>query len=373
MRVLHLIPSMPGGGAERQLALLALEFAGNGLDVHVGYLHGGVNLELLENSQVHLHRIYSFNNHDPLIVLRLVGLVRRVKPQIIQTWLTQMDVFGGLAAAACDIPFVLSERASAMAYPDTWKHRLRIRVGRRAAAIIANSNFGAEYWKRHAPQVTTKIIRNGIPFGMLKNAERTEDPMVCPPAGHSIILFAGRFTQQKNIPNLICALTHVLGRRQDCCAVLFGEGPLKPLAEELLCNVSLRGRIHVGGFNRCIWYWMRRASVFVSPSLFEGNPNTVQEAMALKCPLVVSDIPEHREILDETTAVFCDPGSARDIANAIEDALTDQRASTARARRAQQRCVSWSIEARALEHMAFYESIVQRRTGLRTKSRVGTS
>ncbi len=53
-----------------------------------------------------------------------------------------------------------------------------------------------------------------------------------------------------------------------------------------------------------VWALMKKASVFVSLSAYEGCPNTVMEAMACGCPIIVSDIPEHREILDEQSALF---------------------------------------------------------------------
>ena len=49
---------------------------------------------------------------------------------------------------------------------------------------------------------------------------------------------------------------------------------------------------------------MKASDAFVSTSTFEGQPNAVLEAMACGCPLVVSDIPAHREFLDDQTAAI---------------------------------------------------------------------
>jgi len=62
---------------------------------------------------------------------------------------------------------------------------------------------------------------------------------------------------------------------------------------------------------------MKTASVSVSVSHVEGMPNAVIEAMAARCPLVVSEIPQHREILDDASARFVPLDDARATADAI--------------------------------------------------------
>src|SRR5687767_4452068 len=77
LRVLHLIPSLGGGGAERQIAYLARGLVASGVDVHVGYLREGSNFERLAASGATLHPIASRGNYDALLVARIVRLIRR--------------------------------------------------------------------------------------------------------------------------------------------------------------------------------------------------------------------------------------------------------------------------------------------------------
>jgi len=53
-----------------------------------------------------------------------------------------------------------------------------------------------------------------------------------------------------------------------------------------------------------IWSWMKTCRRFRLGQPLRGMPNTVMEAMACGCPVVVSDIPQHHEILDDDSAVF---------------------------------------------------------------------
>jgi glycosyltransferase involved in cell wall biosynthesis len=74
---------------------------------------------------------------------------------------------------------------------------------------------------------------------------------------------------------------------------------------------------------------MRRATVLVSASFFEGSPNVVLEAMAAATPLVLSDVPAHRAIADDSSAVFADPHSPADMSAKIL-AVTRDRPNAAR-------------------------------------------
>jgi glycosyltransferase involved in cell wall biosynthesis len=360
LRVLHLIGSFVGGGAERQLALLAPELARLGVDVHVGFLHGGVNLDLLQKSSVALHKIDSFGNMDPSIVLRLVALVRGCRPHLVQTWLTQMDVLGGLAARICGVPVILSERASAPAYSLAWRDRLRRRVGRSAAAVVANSSVGLEYWRVQRKEGKLLTIRNGIPLDRIRTSVTANPETLGWPSTARVVLFAGRLVDpQKNIPLLLLALDEVLSREEDVVAVLCGEGPLRVQMEARISHSPGSERIRLLGFADNLWGWMRRADVLVSVSRFEGNPNVVLEAMAIGCPIVVSDIPEHREILDETTARFCSVDSASDMASAIVDTLNAPIEARKRTDIARKRVADWSLENCALRYLDIYKQVAQ--------------
>lgn len=78
----------------------------------------------------------------------------------------------------------------------------------------------------------------------------------------------------------------------------------------------------------------------------------------LGCPLVVSDIPQHREILDERSAVFCSPDSSADIAAGIERALDDAAASRARVAAARLRAAGCSVDAASAAYVELYTAIL---------------
>ena len=355
LTVLHAIPSFVGGGAERQLSLLAPELCRQGVDTHVAYVHAGQNLAPLLASPVHLHPIVCSGNHDPRILLKLMQVIRTCRPDVVQTWLPQMDIFAGVAAQLTATPFVLSERSSAMAYRRGWKNRLRRLVGLGAIAVVANSQGGVDYW---GPELgVRRVIPNGLALQAIRSATAAEPETLGLPADARIVLFAGRMNAEKNVAILLQALDDVLDHQPDCAAVLFGDGPLQAALRMQVDAMRGRERVRLAGFTTELWRWMRRASAFVSVSLFEGNPNTVLEAMAVGCPLVVSTIAQHREILDDTMAQFCDPTSVEEIANAIAAVLCAPELAAHRAATASNAANAWSVESAARAYLDLYREL----------------
>jgi glycosyltransferase involved in cell wall biosynthesis len=141
-------------------------------------------------------------------------------------------------------------------------------------------------------------------------------------------------------------------------AVLFGEGPLTTKLAEKISGSRSPSRFILGGYRSDLAQWMRRAAVFVSPSLFEGNPNSVLEAMAIGCPLVVSDIPEHREVLNEHSALFCSVHSTLQIASQIGEVLADPQSAARRAAMAKTLVKELSIASAADQYANLYRSIL---------------
>jgi hypothetical protein len=91
LRVLHLLPHLSGGGTEQQFGYLAPELVHRGHRVDVGYLSNGPSRP--ELTGVTRHHLVSLNNYDPYLLWQLVRLMRRVKPDIVATWILQMENF----------------------------------------------------------------------------------------------------------------------------------------------------------------------------------------------------------------------------------------------------------------------------------------
>lgn len=113
------------------------------------------------------------------------------------------------------------------------------------------------------------------------------------PAGHSV-LFVGRLEPQKNILTLIETVSTL---KQPIKLVIVGDGSLRQAAIDLAkknhVNLELNRHVEHNQLPRIYC----RATVFVLPSIKEGSPKALLEAMSFGLPCILSDIPEHKEII----------------------------------------------------------------------------
>jgi len=362
-RILHCIPTMGGGGAERQLAYLAAALVRRGWDVHVALAAGGPNMARLEAGGSVIHRLRARGNYDPGIIWRLARTIDRVQPDVVQVWMIQMEVVGALAARYMHVPWILSERCSEAAYTQSLKYRLREWIAPGASAVVSNSSGGYDYWDRRlGAQVARYVIPNALPLDEIRATEPADAARTRISASEPVILFAGRLTEQKNPETLMKALVSVLAR-PGTRAVFAGEGPLRHTLEALSRGYGIEPRVRFTGYVADLWAWMKRASVFVSPSRYEGHPNTVLEAAACGCPLVVSDIPAHLEFLDEHRARLVPADDAAQLARGIIDVLDHPDAARTRADGAARMVEQWSPAAIAQEYERVYLDVIDRTPG----------
>jgi glycosyltransferase involved in cell wall biosynthesis len=336
MRILLLIPTLTGGGAERQLAYLGGELQRRGHDVLVGYLHPGPGGW---PEDVPAHRFGPYRPWSPRLIGEIARLIRAWKPDVVQTCITRMDVAGGIAAMLTGVPHVLREPNDASAYRD-FRSRLRRVVGRRAAAIVANSAEGAAYWA----MPRTSVIPNAIPFDEIASAE----PAARPDEG-AVVLYAGRLEPQKNVDVVLRAFAEVQGKRT---LTICGQGSERARLEALAGELGIADRVHFAGFVHDVWNRLRAADVALLVSAFEGHPNVISECFAAGTPMILSDIPQHRA-LAEGNAWLVPPGDVAATAAAIRDVLDDRAAALARARRARTHVSHISIPRMA----AAYENV----------------
>lgn len=356
MKILHVIPTLGQGGAERQLALLLASLCSDSAcTIALVLSQSGENIGRISDSDIEICFLKTRKNHDPRLLSDINKLTQQINPDIIQTWLPQMDVLGGLVAHGMGVPHVLSERSSAAMYAQGgWKNRLRVAIGKRAQAIIANSEGGLDYWRVQGARGHLHVVRNALTPPSTEPAPLAELGL----EGKKLLVAAGRLSHEKNVPVLVKAMARALAKLPEHHGVIFGEGPEREATLALIEATGLSGRLHLGGYAANLSGWLRAADVFVSASLMEGHPNVVIEAAAAGCPLVLSDIPAHREFAVGDSALFAPANQATAFTEAMVLSVTSRGQALARADRALALTLPLSVQAAAQRHIEIYRSLL---------------
>jgi glycosyltransferase involved in cell wall biosynthesis len=294
VRVCFFIPGLDGGGAQRQCIALvnALQHT-PGVEVHLILLRPGVHDDSLDVSRLRLHRIEVRNFASPFALAFVVRTLRRVRPDLLISWLHPADVLSYAATRVVrGVPWVMTERCSA--YTDRPAYNVRKRVGRRAAAaIIANSQAGKQFWESLAPRSPVQMIPNmvidsGIPSAASVDRSKSVE-----------CLFVGRLDPEKNVGAMTSAFTHFAATHPQARLVVAGKGTHAREVVRIAENGGVASQVELLGFRKDVPRLMSRARVFLSFSWHEGMPNVVMEAVLASLPAVVSDIPEHRALLGD--------------------------------------------------------------------------
>ncbi len=179
--------------------------------------------------------------------------------------------------------------------------------------------------------------------------------------GVPTIVFVGRLERVKGLDTLFAALARVLGKTRVRC-VLVGDGSQRGYLAALAKHLGIDDAIAFVGSQANPFRFMSRASVFVLPSLSEGLPTVLIEAMACGCPVIATDIAGGavRELLlDGECGVIVPSEDSDALADAIEALLGDEQRRTQLSAAGAARAHEFDIEVIIEENGQLLESVAR--------------
>jgi glycosyltransferase involved in cell wall biosynthesis len=171
-------------------------------------------------------------------------------------------------------------------------------------------------------------------------------------------LVVGRFSNEKAFEIIVRAIGKLARQTSSMNILMMGEGPERSSIIREIEAASLQDRITLLPYQSDWWKWLSVADGLISMSRYEGNPNVVLEAMASGCPVVLSDIPAHREIADTSSALFVPVEDVDVLSTTIGGLLADKRGARERAGRASQRMASMTAKTMADAYDDVYNEIL---------------
>lgn len=192
---------------------------------------------------------------------------------------------------------------------------------RLAAGVIVTTRDLASHVSanRGVPTARIHLIPNGVDTTLFAPSERVHRK-----GEVKTILFVGRLTRQKNLARLLEALS-TLGQRHLVRLQIIGEGPLRQELETTAARLNVRCAFEGTVSHRALPDYMNQADLFVLPSLVEGHPKVLIEAMSCGLPCVVSNCEGNRELIEHgRTGLLFDPANVQQMIAQIEQVLVDQ-------------------------------------------------
>ncbi|MCE9547626.1 MAG: glycosyltransferase family 4 protein [Planctomycetia bacterium] len=187
------------------------------------------------------------------------------------------------------------------------------------------------------------------------------DDLVLPP-GARLAVYAGRLHAAKGLTELVTAWQTVAQRDRNAWLWLFGEGPLEDALAEQIRTAGLGGRVRLAGVFDEVGDVLRAADLFVLPSHEEGLSLSLLEAMASGVPVVATDIPGNRQLVEDGTHGLLVPvQDATSLAAGIDRVLSDPAAATRAAAGRERVRKHFSLDKMAREHVALFERLIAER------------
>jgi glycosyltransferase involved in cell wall biosynthesis len=255
----------------------------------------------------YLHR----SKFDPATLPALLKIIDRRKVDVLHLHGYGATTFGRLAGAIRGIPTILHEHANLTDTP--WFQKVADRVLEPYTDLaIAVSESTAEF-VRHARRVRperVKVVYLGAPldeFGVRRTTGEIEAARaglgIAP--GEFAVGTITRLHESKGNSYLVDAAATVLAERPTARFYVVGEGPLRPALEAQAQAHGLGDRFVFVGFARDVAAVLSAFDLSVFPSLWEGTPLTVFEALAMGKPIVATDADGLLDVLraDDTARI----------------------------------------------------------------------
>ena len=261
-------------------------------------------------------------------LLRWTRALRRQRPAILQTFLFHANVLGRLAGRSAGVPIIWSgirvaERRS------VWPLRLDRWTERLTRGHVCVSHAVRDFAQRNAGIAAERlrVIPNGVDLNRADEAVPVDLCELGLDRRPMVLAFVGRFDPQKGLPDLLAALARLAEARplaQQLRVLLIGAGPLREELQQAVRRASLESVIVDVGWQPRPQDWLAAADGLILPSLWEGMPNVVLEAMAARLPVIATAVEGTSELVRAgETGWLVPPGDPAALAEAITDFLAD--------------------------------------------------
>ncbi|GAB4490883.1 MAG: glycosyltransferase [Thermodesulfovibrionales bacterium] len=369
LKVLHVIATLPVGGVEHQLLTLLKHYDRQRIEPLVCTLaEPGQLAGEIESGGVRVVPLGGLgHSFSPGLVRSLAALMRQERADVVRTHQYHANLYGRIAARLAGAPCVVASVHN-LYTRDRKLHRrlfnnILSRVSDRIIAVSGAVKDDILRYDRISGD-RVEVIYNGIEPERLRSGDggrvRAEFGI---PGGDPVVGTVGRLTVQKGHRYLLEAMAQVTRQHPRARLCIVGDGPERAGLAAEAGRLGIADRVVFTGSRRDIPDLLAMFDVFAFPSLWEGLPNALIEAMAAGRAVVGASIPPVREVLREgETGVLVPEKDAAALAEAVSGLLADPGRARGYGAAAQKDAAErFSITSTVRRYEALFEEILGRK------------
>lgn len=355
VEVLLMIHSLGHGGSERQLANIALSLDRSRFSPHVASVLGGFQADALRSAGIPVVPLPLRSFVRPSIIgvaQQIRSYIGRHRIRLVHTFDYTLSVLGVPVARTCPGVIALSsQRCYVDLVPSKYRKPLLI-AHRIATGVVANcEEMRRDLIERYSyPADRVRICYNGVDTERFRSAGRR-------PGDGLVIGTACVLRPEKNVGQLLAAFAQVRRLREGLKLLIVGSGPER---ESLVAKSEALGIADVCSFQPStpdVPAVMRAIDIFVHPSLSEGLPNAVMEAMSCGCAVIASRVGGCPELIEDgRTGFLTQPGELDSLTARLAAAILDDAARERIADAGAERMKDFSLARSAERMQQIYET-----------------
>lgn len=328
MKIVLINNGLSGGGTERASVSFAHYLIDKGYKVTLLALYPSDHFYQLDKRVTFIEPEFSRENISKFwYTLKMVQYVRchikRIKPSAVLSYNEWTNAYVILACLGLKVPIFVSERMHPKVRLPRPTEFLRKVLYPCAAGVIAQTNFG----KKIIEQRTRSTNVVAIP-----NAVNVMEPI--PIEKKKQVIAIGRLETVKGHRYLIEAFAQVKDKTWQLC--LIGDGSQMDILKQQTIDLGINNRVIFKGHQLNFRKELSESQVYVLPSVKEGFPNSLIEAMSLPLACISGDYyeGEHDLVKDGINGLLFTPCDSGDLADTLNRLIADERLRTNIAREA---------------------------------------
>ncbi|WP_037321009.1 glycosyltransferase [Salegentibacter sp. Hel_I_6] len=320
MKILHLIQKPQHRGAETFTCQLANHQKISGLEVKIASIFEGDSDLDWEEEIINLEGDTNSRFFNLKAWKKLNFLIKEFQPDIIQAnagdtlkyAVFSKKVFGWKT------PIFFRNASEVGRYlKSTLQKKLNLYLYKNVAGVASVSKASKKDLLNHFPflEYKTRVIPIGLEKKAINNLFKFQ------PAYQKHIVHVGGFSFEKNHKGLIQIFRNVVSSNPNVILHLVGDGPLRSEIEVLVKEEGLDRNVKFYGFVNNPLDYIAAADVLVLPSIIEGLPGVLLEAMYCKTPVVAYNVGGIGEIVNKSTGILIEKRNEIDFARRVLDCI----------------------------------------------------